>query len=166
MKILKNIENKRGDTLILSIVIITIVMMFTILIVDFGIAFSTKAQLQTISDAMAIGGVNYGQKGLKSAATGKKAAIVDEKLAPKKANDIFNANKGYLPERTEISSKVYNPSGKKINGVSMNRVKQYYSGNFSVVLKGYRKTLFHGGTIGGLDKISLKTESGTRTQAK
>jgi len=138
------LKNKKGDTLVLSVLIITIAILFTVLIVDFGMAFYTKTHTQSIADAMAIGGASYGNEAYQTLSTQKKVAIVNEKKAKPKAQEILNANKKYLPVGVEVITAEMNPTGKKIDGKVMDWQDQYYSGNFTVRLTSRYNTMFLG----------------------
>ena len=142
--IFRPFKDKRGDVLVISMLVITIALLFTVLLVDFGLAFSAKVQTQTIADAMAIGGASYGNEAYKTLSDGKKVAIVNDKKAKPKAQEILNANKKHLSDRVSIVSAEMNPSGKKIDGKVMNWRDQYFSGNFTVRLISRYKTMFLG----------------------
>lgn len=170
--IFKSFRNKKGEVLVLSMLVITIALLLTVLLVDFGLAFATKAQVQSIADAMALGGASYGNEAYKTLSAGKKVVIVDDKLAVPKAQQILNANKKFLPNRAEIITTELNPSGKKIDGKSMNWRDQYYSGNFTVRLTSRYKTMFLGGDkkkslLGAsIPEIRLQSESRVKVTPK
>lgn len=135
-----SLRNKRGSTSIFGIIIITIAILFTALLVDFGLGFSARAQIRCIADAMAIGGASYGKQAF-IGVSGKKTAIVDDKQAPTMANKILNENKKKLPPRVSITKVEFNPT-RNIDGKTMNWRDQYYSGNFTVRVTGRYNTIF------------------------
>jgi Flp pilus assembly protein TadG len=170
--VLNPLKNKRGDTLILSILVITIALLFTVLIVDFGMAFYAKTHTQSIADAMAIGGASYGNEAYQTLSTKEKVAIVNEKKAKPKAQEILNANKKYLPNGVEVVTAEMNPTGKKIDGKVMNWQDQYYSGNFTVRLTSRYNTMFLGANKNnspfgiGLPEIRFQSEARVKVKPK
>lgn len=169
--IFRPVKNKKGEVLVLSMLVITIALLFTVLLVDFGMAFAAKAQMQAITDAMTIGGASYGNEAYRTLSSGKKVAIVNEKKAKPKAQDILKANLKYVPDRVSVASTTINPSGKKINGKAMTTNEQYYSGNFTVRLVSKFRPMFLGGSKNSLlganiPEISFQSESRVRVRPK
>ena len=169
-KTIKTLKSKRGETLIFSMLIIVIAILFTALLVDFGLGFSTRFQVQSIAYSMAIGGASHGMQAFRSLSSGKKTAIVDQKLATAKAQELLNANKKFLPGRTEIVTTQMNPAGKRIDGKTLNSRDQYYSGNFTVRVHGRYRTMFiarpFGGSKAQIPNLNLYGESRVKVSAE
>lgn len=144
MFLLQKIKNKRGDALILSFVIIFVFVLFMAFLVDIGMGYTNRAQIQSIADAAAIGGANIAKQAHYSVADGKKFASVDPVKANAMANSLVLANSQYLMSRASLSSPTFNPSNKKINGKVLSTKDQYYAGSFTVTLKGAYQTFFMG----------------------
>lgn len=133
MLIARRLRSKRGDTLILGLLIVFFALIFTAFIVDIGSAYFHRVQLQHIADAAAIGGANYGARVFKR--PGEEArALVQPQVADSKAQQIIMGNMELLPSRIGRGTiRVdINPSGT----LGMSTVDQYYSGNYTVRVQG------------------------------
>jgi hypothetical protein len=151
MRLLKKIRNKKGDTLVFTMLILTVALFFTALLVDIGLGYSNRVHMQHIADAASIGGASAGKEGYSSIVDGKIFADINEKKATSVANNIIKENKKYLMDRVDITAYAFNRSGKVIDGKAMNWRDQYYSGNFTVSLWGRYKTMFIDGKFLGMD---------------
>jgi uncharacterized membrane protein len=140
VKVLNKLKEKRGSALIFGMLIMSIAIFMTVLVVDFGMAYATRVQMQTVSDSMSLAGANYGAKDSYSITTDQTASYVEERDAKQKAEQIKRANQEHMADITRIVSTKYNPS-RRIDGKTLSESGQYYSGNFTVELKTNMKTM-------------------------
>lgn len=123
------LKSKRGDALLLGLVIVFFAICFTALIVDIGYAYVCRVQLQHIADAAAIGGANWAARAFKRPNEPAEAIVQPEKARPK-ADEIVRANRELLPPQVKPDTfkATFNPDGV----LGMTDIEQYYSGNFTV----------------------------------
>lgn len=171
MRITWLFKNKRGDVLILTMAFVVLFIFMTIFIVDIGMGYLARVQMQNITDASAIAGAKAGAYAYISRTVDQSPrAIVKPDLADAEAMKVFSMNSKYLPDRVTVSSPVINPNGEIIDGKPMNSLEQYYSGNFTVKLSGSYKTFFLNRNIFGLDLnlpfLNFRTEARVHVKPK
>lgn len=139
---LKIIRDKKGNVLILGMVAVTLFIFLTIFIVDVGLGYMGKVQLQTINDACVLAGVSTGAHAYISSKDGRTPyAIVIPELADPKAYEVLEKNRKYLSSRFSIQSFRINPP-QVIDGKYMDSLSQYFSGNYTIKMSGRYKPFF------------------------